>query len=113
MVKKPGNYIPKRGDIIWVDFLSVQGKGRRPALILSPEAYHKKVGLALCCPVTSHVKGYPFEVEIGTYGAVLVNHIRSIDFNERNCSLYTKCSKKVLSEVMHKLLLLLPDTQLQ
>lgn len=114
MEKKHGRYIPKQGDIIWLDFSPVYGKeqrGRRPALVLSPEIYHKKVGLALCCPVTSQIKGYPFEVDIGSFGVVLANHIRSIDFTARNCSFYGRCSKKVLDDVMHKLLLLLPEQE--
>ena len=58
-------YIPDRGDIVWIDFSPQAGHeqaGRRPALVVSPGAYNKKVGLAILCPITSQVKGYPFEV---------------------------------------------------
>jgi len=59
--------IPRRGDLVWVDFIPQTGReqsGRRPALILSPENYNRKTGLAVACPVTSQVKGYPFEVSL-------------------------------------------------
>ena len=55
---------PRRGDLIWLSFTPQTEReraGRRPALVLSPEAYNSKTGLALLCPVTSKVKGYPFE----------------------------------------------------
>ena len=60
-------YCPKRGDIVWLSFTPQAGHeqaGHRPALILSPESYNRKVGLALFCPITSQVKGYPFEVRV-------------------------------------------------
>jgi len=58
-------YIPDSGDIVWLTFSPQAGheqSGRRPALVLSPAAYNEKVGLALFCPITSQIKGYPFEV---------------------------------------------------
>ena len=58
-------YIPERGDIVWLEFNPRAGheqSGHRPALVVSPKAYNQKVGLALFCPVTTRVKGYPFEV---------------------------------------------------
>ena len=58
-------YIPQRGDLIWIDMQPQAGheqSGRRPAIVLSPENYNDKVGLALLCPITNQVKGYPFEV---------------------------------------------------
>jgi mRNA interferase MazF len=60
-------YIPARGDVIWITLNPQVGHeqaGRRPALVLSPLSYNAKVGLAILCPVTSQVKGYPFEVVI-------------------------------------------------
>lgn len=59
------SYVPERGDLVWLEFTPQAGseqRGRRPALVLSPKAYNGKVGLALFCPVTSKIKGYPFEV---------------------------------------------------
>ena len=61
------DYVPRRGDIVWKTLNPQAGNeqaGRRPALILTPEAYNRKVGLAILCPITSQVKGYPFEVNI-------------------------------------------------
>ena len=61
------DYVPARGDIVWLSFTPQAGHeqaGHRPALVLSPEAYNEKTSLALCCPITSRVKGYPFEVDL-------------------------------------------------
>ncbi len=58
-------YIPERGDAVWLDFNPQVGReqsGRRPAIVLSPSTYNRKVGLAIFCPITSKLKGYPFEV---------------------------------------------------
>ena len=73
-------YIPDRGDLVWLEFTPQTGSeqaGRRPALVISPKSYNGKVGLALFCPVTSRVKGYPFEVLLPEGGesiaALLIN----------------------------------------
>ena len=61
----PRQYVPERGDIVWLQFTPGAGHeqaGHRPALVISPRSYNHRVGLALFCPVTSQVKGYPFEV---------------------------------------------------
>ena len=61
------NYIPNRGDIVWLDFnpqLGHEQRGRRPAIVLSHKRYNERIGLALFCPITSKEKGYPFEVRI-------------------------------------------------
>ena len=60
-------YSPHRGDVIWIDMQPQAGheqSGRRPAIVLSPKSYNSKVGLALLCPITNQIKGYPFEVII-------------------------------------------------
>ena len=81
----PDPYIPRRGDFVWVTFTPQAGHeqaGRRPALIVSPESYNRTVGLALFCPVTNQIKGYPFEVAIPedscVTGVVLSDQIRSM-----------------------------------
>ena len=64
---------PERGALIWLTFTPQSGReqaGRRPALVVSPSAYNSKVGLALVCPITSKVKGYPFEVPLPDWGPV-------------------------------------------
>lgn len=60
-------YFPRRGDVVWISLSPQAGRkqaGRRPALVISPGDYNVKVGLAILCPITSRVKGYPFEVPI-------------------------------------------------
>jgi mRNA interferase MazF len=84
-------YVPERGDILWLEFDPQAGHeqaGRRPAIVLSPKGYNERTGLMLCCPITSKVKGYPFEVllpkgsEIS--GAILTDQIRNLDWQARN-----------------------------
>ena len=86
-------YAPDRGDVVWLDFDPQSGHeqaGRRPAFVISPRAYNEKVGLALFCPITSQVKGYPFEVAIpkGTKvrGVVLCDQVKSLDWRARNAT---------------------------
>jgi mRNA interferase MazF len=77
------NYIPDRGDVVWIDMYPQAGHeqaGRRPAIVLSPSSYNGKVGLALFCPVTKQIKGYPFEVIIPpgqkVTGAILSDQVK-------------------------------------
>jgi mRNA interferase MazF len=108
----PGDmaYIPERGDIVWITFNPQAGHeqaGRRPAVVLSPKTYNGKVGLALLCPVTSQIKGYPFEVAIPdglpVNGVILSDQVKSLDWKARNaekaCSLPDESIKKVLQRV--------------
>src|SRR3990172_1318707 len=83
-------YVPDRGDAVWLQFdprLGHEQAGRRPALVLSPRTYNSRVGLALFCPITSQVKGYPFEVPLPTglriRGCVLADQIKSLDWRSR------------------------------
>lgn len=103
-------YIPERGDVVWITFNPQAGHeqaGRRPAVVLSPKSYNGKVGLALLCPVTSQIKGYPFEVAIpdglSVSGVILSDQVKSLDWKARNaekaCSLPEKSIKKVLQRV--------------
>ena len=60
-------YVPSRGDIVWLNFNPQAGHeqaGKRPAIVLSPKEYNKKTSLIIGCPITSKIKGYPFEVDI-------------------------------------------------
>src|SRR3989338_4037166 len=82
---------PRRGDVVWLAFSPHAGHeqaGHRPALILSPGSYNKKVGLALACPITTQVKGYPFEVFVTqgleVSGVVLVDQVKSVDWKVRS-----------------------------
>lgn len=108
------SYIPKRGDIIFVNFSPQAGKeqaGRRPAVVLSPLEYNQKVGLALCCPITNQVKGYPFEVALpkksAVTGVILCDHIKSIDWKERGASFAMTLPQPILQDVLAKIGVLL------
>src|SRR5438270_8099109 len=93
LVKRKHAYIPERGDAIWITLDPRAGHeqaGRRPALVLSPRAYNGRVGLALLCPITSQVKGYPFEVPLpdglAVAGVVLADQVKSLDWRARQAA---------------------------
>ena len=103
-------YVPSRGDIVWLEFNPQAGheqSGRRPALVVSPKAYNQKVGLALFCPITSQVKGYPFEVilqdEASITGVILSDQIKSLDWRVRNAERIASVPKDVFEEVLAKI----------
>ena len=102
-------YIPKRGDIVWVTLAKNVGhiqSGRRPAIVLSPEAHNLKTKTAIICPMTSKSKGYPFEVLFpmnNFSGAILVDQIRTIDLGGRGVDFVTVVSRDVLDDVQAKL----------
>ena len=103
-------YVPERGDVIWLSFSPQAGReqaGRRPGIVLSPARYNGRVGLALTCPVTSHVKGYPFEVPLegvrGLSGVILVDQIRSLDWRARQAERAGRASQQILAEVLARL----------
>jgi mRNA interferase MazF len=107
-------YTPQRGDIVRLNFTPQQGSeqaGERPALVLSPREFNAIRGLAVVCPITSQVKGYPFEVvlppNVGATGVVLVDHVRSVDYEARGAVRIGSCPRATLGEVMGKLLVLL------
>ena len=110
------NYIPEFGDIVWVDFTPQSGHeqmGRRPALIVSPAIYNGKSGLCLCVPITSKIKGYPFEVAIALDkpSVILSDQVKSIDFQARNAELITKTDQSTLREVIDNIRQLLCDSE--
>ncbi|MEA3336053.1 MAG: endoribonuclease MazF [Chloroflexota bacterium] len=103
-------YKPKRGDIIWLTFNPQAGHeqaGRRPALVLSPVAYNGKVGLAILCPITSKVKGYPFEVVIPNglkiTGAILSDQVKNLDWKTRKAEFVCTLPTVTVDEVLLKL----------
>ena len=105
---------PDRGDLVWMTFNPQAGHeqaGRRPAVVLSPAAYNVKVGLALLCPITSQVKGYPFEVllpaGLPVAGAILSDQVKSLDWRARQVEKLGKLPSDVLGEVLGKLRALL------
>lgn len=106
-------YVPDRGEIVWLRFDPQAGHeqaGRRPALTLSPRSYNGKVGLALFCPITSNVKGYPFEVELPrglkAKGAVLCDQIKRLDWRVRRAERLCPAPTEVLEEATAKILAL-------
>lgn len=103
-------YCPKRGDIVWLSFKPQAGHeqaGHRPALTLSPEAYNRKLGLALFCPITSQVKGYPFEVplpaDLKATGVVLSDQLKSLDWQARGAKFSCKAPTAVVTAVLERL----------
>lgn len=99
-------YVPERCDIVWLSFDPQTGRehsGHRPALVLSPAAYNRTTGLMICCPMTSQVKGYPFEVSAGKNSAILADQVKSLDWKEREAEKKGRVSKEVLQEVLEKL----------
>ena len=109
-----GPSCPKRGDIVWLTFTPQAGReqaGHRPALVLSPETYNRKVGLALVCPITSQVKGYPFEVPLPdgleVQGVVLADQLKSMDWKARRARVFATVPAATLAEVLKKFATLL------
>lgn len=96
------DFVPNRGDIIWLILdprIGHEQSGRRPALVISPKIFTEKTGLAVICPVTSQVKGMPFEIileQTKTTGAILPIHVRSIDVRARKASFIEKASPAIL-----------------
>lgn len=103
-------YIPERGDAIWLDFNPQLGReqaGRRPAFVISPATYNGKVGLALVCPITSQVKGYPFEVEVPegftVEGVVLSDQLKSLDWRKRRGAFICTLPEAITQDVTKKI----------
>lgn len=114
MVGQLERYIPARGDIVWLQFNPQAGHeqaGKRPALVISPKSYNGKVGLALMCPITSKIKGYPFEVllpdNLKVSGAVLADQIKSLDWEVRQAEFICTAPSEVVAEVIAKIQTLL------
>lgn len=110
MVKQ---YVPDRRDVVWIDLNPTRGHEQakvRPAVVISPKAYNRKVGLALICPVTSVAKGYPFEVPVkvkDVKGVVLADQVRSLAWAERSVQYVGKMPDTAFSEVTERLKLII------
>ena len=109
-------YVPARGDAVWITLNPQAGHeqaGRRPALVVSPASYNGKVGLVVLCPITSQVKGYPFEVTVPSGlrvgGVVLSDQVKSLDWRMRRAEFICKVPRQTISEVIDKLGALLPS----
>ncbi|EBY5370868.1 TPA: endoribonuclease MazF [Escherichia coli] len=98
-------YIPEAGDVVWLDFDPQAGHeqaGHRPALVISPAIYNGRIGLMICCPMTTKIKGYPFEVLVGEGSAVLADQVKSMDWKIRGAVKKGRVPDSVLSEVRAK-----------
>jgi len=107
-------YIPQCGDAVWITLNPQAGHeqaGRRPAVVLSPQNYNGKIGLAILCPITKQIKGYPFEVLIPeglpVAGAILSDQVKSFDWRARDAELIGTLPTETISEVLQKLVTLL------
>jgi mRNA interferase MazF len=106
--------VPDRGDLVWINFDPQAGheqSGRRPAVVLSPAFYNGPSGLALFCPITSRVKGYPFEVRIppghSVSGVILSDQVKSLDWRARDVEAFDRLPPETMTEVLgriHRLL---------
>jgi mRNA interferase MazF len=104
----PSKYVPDAGDIVWIHFDPQAGHeraGHRPAVVLSPAAYNIKTSLMLCCPMTTQIKNYPFEVFIAgsARSAVLADQIKSLDWRRRRAKRKGAVSPAELAEVRAKI----------
>ena len=111
-MKKSGsdNYIPSRGDIVWLDFNPRTGReqaGHRPAIVISPKQFNSLSSLVFVCPITSRVKGFSFEIllpeEMQTRGVVLIHHLRSVDWKTRGVKFIELAPISVIDEICAKL----------
>ena len=107
-------YVPQCGDVAWITLNPQAGHeqaGRRPAVVLSPQNYNGKTGLAIFCPITNQIKGYPFEVLIPAglevAGAILSDQVKSLDWRTRNAELIGTLPAETILEVLEKLVTLL------
>jgi len=102
-------YVPDRSHAVWISLNPKAGHeqaGRRPAVVLSPQSYNNKVGLALFCPITSQIKGYPFEVRIpeglDVGGVVLSDQVKSLDWRARRAEFICDLPMSTIEEVIAK-----------
>jgi mRNA interferase MazF len=103
--------VPEAGDIVWLRFSPQAGHeqaGQRPALVISRAAYNRKTSLMLCCPMTTQVKGYPFEVLLAGNrpSAVLADQVKSLDWVERKAKYKGKAKPVELATVRAKIIAL-------
>jgi mRNA interferase MazF len=99
-------YVPEAGDVIWLQFSPQAGHeqaGHRPAVVLSPSSYNR-IGLLLCCPLTTKLKGYPFEVTLAGNkpSAALADQVKSVDWRARQAQRKGKVSDEELVEIRAK-----------
>ncbi|MDP2729574.1 MAG: endoribonuclease MazF [Dehalococcoidales bacterium] len=106
----PRAYVPRCGDVVWITLNPQAGHeqaGRRPAVVISPRNYNRKTELAIFCPVTSQVKGYPFEVQIPgglpVTGVILSDQVKSLDWRARKAELICDLPAETVGEILQTL----------
>jgi len=98
-------YVPEAGDIAWLDFDPRAGRAqarRRPALVLTDQAYNRASGLVVVCPLSSKRKPYPFALPVvvdKVEGSVLVDHLKSMDWKARDVAFHSKADPALLNKV--------------
>ncbi len=104
------SFIPERGDVVWINLDPQAGyeqAGVRPVLVLSPASYNGRVGLMVCCPITTQSKGYPFEVliknNLKVSGVILTDQVKSLNWKARGAKKKGRISEDELSETLNKL----------
>ena len=105
-------YVPDAGDIVWLQFDPQAGHeqaGHRPAVVLSPASYNERAGMIVCCPTTTKIKGYPFEVSLAGSppSVVLADQVKSQDWRARKAARKGRVSPAELAEVRAKLIALI------
>ena len=105
-------YVPDQGDIVWLQFSPQSGHeqaGRRPAFVLTGYDYNRLTGLMVCCPMTTHIKGYPFEVLVpgDNPSVVLADHLKNQDWQARKAEFKAKAPCSVVAEVQAKIIALI------
>ncbi|MCX7203941.1 MAG: endoribonuclease MazF [Burkholderiales bacterium] len=106
-------YVPDTGQVVWLEFDPQAGHeqaGHRPALVISPSSYNAKSGLMVCCPLTTKVKGHPFEVMTRIDDvdcAVLSDQVKSLDWKVRRAKKKGQVSDEVMIHVRAKIKALL------
>ena len=103
-------YVPQRGEAVWINFNPQAGHeqgGRRPAVVLSPGTYNGKTHLALLCPITNQIKGYPFEVAIpaglDVTGVILSDQVKNMDWQARNAALICSLPAEIVDAVLQRI----------
>lgn len=103
-------YVPEAGDIVWLEFSPQAGyeqAGHRPALVISPAVYNGRRGMMVCCPMTSKIKGYPFEVSADAKSVVLSDQVKSLDWRARNATFKSRVKPGALQKVRNNIKILL------
>jgi mRNA interferase MazF len=106
-------HVPEKGDLVWLEFNLQAGReqqGHRPAICISQKIYNQKTGLALFCPITSQIKGYPFEVILSNHsinGCILSDQVKNLDFVQRKCRFIEKASEDEINSVVENIKLMI------